>query len=127
VNLVNRNSFLPDLRTSKEQGQANFVNPGLFLYNVGVDAEITPKLKAIFNVSYLQFADTQSLELLLHDDKIGREIGIDYSLGLQYRPFLNNNAIITVGAAALQPLKGFQDIFEDHVEYSLFTAVTLTY
>jgi hypothetical protein len=127
VNLVNRNSFLPDLRTSKEQGQANFVNPGLFLYNVGVDAEITPKLKAIVNVSYLQFADTQSLELLLHDDKIGREIGIDYSIGLQYRPFLNNNAIITVGAAALQPLKGFQDIFEDHVEYSLFTAVTLTY
>jgi hypothetical protein len=127
VNLVNRNSFFPDLRTSKEQGQANFVNPGLFLYNVGVDAEITPKLKAIVNVSYLQFADTQSLELLLHDDKIGREIGIDYSIGLQYRPFLNNNAIITVGAAALQPLKGFQDIFEDHVEYSLFSAVTLTY
>ena len=55
VNLVGRNSFVPDLRTSKEQGQANFVNPGLFLYNVGADFELTPKLKLITNVSYLQF------------------------------------------------------------------------
>jgi len=33
------------------------------------------------------------------DDKIGRNIGIDYSLGLEYRPFLNNNVIFIVGAA----------------------------
>jgi hypothetical protein len=97
VNLVNRNSFYPDLRTSKEQGQANFVNPGLFLYNIGVDAELTPKLKLITNVSYLQFADTESIQLVLHDNKVGRNIGIDYSVGLQYRPFLNNNAIATFG------------------------------
>ena len=33
VNLVNRGSLLPDLRASKIQGQANFVNPGLYLAN----------------------------------------------------------------------------------------------
>ena len=127
VNLVNRNSFLPDLRTSKEQGQANFVNPGLFLFNIGMDAEITPKWKAIFNVSYLQFADTAPLELLLHDNKISRDIGIDYSIGVQYRPYLNNNAIITFGAAALQPLSGYRDIYQSETEYSIFTSVTLTF
>lgn len=127
VNLVNRNSFLPDLRTSKEQGQANFVNPGLFLYNVGFDAELTPKLKAIFNVSYIQLADTKSIELILHDDKIGRDFGIDYSLGLQYRPFLNNNAIFTVGAAVFQPLGGFEDIYQSTTEFSLFTGMTWTF
>jgi hypothetical protein len=127
VNLVNRNSFLPDLRTSKEQGQANFVNPGLLLYNVGVDADITPKLRAIGNVSYLQFATTEPIQLLLHDNKISRDIGIDYSIGLQYRPFLNNNAIINIGAAALVPGNGFKNIYTSQTLYSFFVGVTLTY
>ena len=127
MNLTQRNSFLPDLRTSKEQGQANFVNPGLFLYNIGADFDITPKVKLITNVSYLQFADTKSLQLLLFDDKIGRNIGIDYSMGIEYRPFLNNNVIFIIGAAALQPMGGYRDLFQDTVQYSIFTSVTLTY
>jgi hypothetical protein len=127
VNLKGRNSLEPDLRTSKEQGQANFVNPGLFLYNIGLDADITPKLKAITNVSFLQFADTKSLQLVLFDDKIGMNIGIDYSLGLEYRPYLNNNVIFIVGAAALQPMGGYRDLFQSTVEYSIFTSITLTY
>ena len=40
MNLVQRFSFTPNLRTSKEQGQANFVNPGLFLINVGADEAV---------------------------------------------------------------------------------------
>jgi hypothetical protein len=127
VNLVNRNSFLPDLRTSKEQGQANFVNPGLFIYNLGADMELTPKTKAIFNVSYLRFADTETIRLVLHDNKISPDIGIDASIGIQHRPFLNNNAIITIGAAALIPMNGFDDIYASDTVYSLFTGLTFTY
>jgi hypothetical protein len=127
VNLVNRNSFVPDLRTSKEQGQANFVNPGLFLYNVGVDADLTPKLKLITNASYLQFDSTAPLKLLLHDNKVGRDIGVDLSVGLQYRPFLNNNAIINIGVATLLPGRGFRDIYTSQTLYSVFAGVTLTY
>jgi hypothetical protein len=127
INTVNRNSFLPDLRTSKEQGQANFVNPGLFLYNVGTDFDITPKLKMLANVSWIQFADTQVLKELEHDNKIGRDIGLDYSVGLQYRPFLNNNAIINFGAAALTPGNGFRDLYSSQTLYSVFLGVTLAY
>ncbi len=127
MNLVNRQSFLPDLRTSKEQGQANFVNPGLFIYNIGADFDITPRLKAIANISYLMFDDTTVLKELLHDDKIGREIGLDYSIGIQYRPFLNNNAIINIGAAALTPANGFKDIYSSQTLYSIFMGITLTY
>ena len=127
MNLVNRNSFLPDLRTSKEQGQANFVNPGLFMYNLGFDADVTPKLKMIGNATWLQFVDTKSMQLLLFDDKIGRDIGIDYSLGFEYRPFLNNNCIFIVGLAALQPMGGYKDLFQSATEYSCFTSMTLTY
>jgi hypothetical protein len=127
TNLKGRNSLFADLTTSKEEGQANFVNPGLFLFNVGMDVEVTPKIKTIFNVNYIPFASTDSLELLLHDNKISPEFGIDYSVGVQYRPFLNNNAIITIGAAIFQPLDGFKDIYEDQVEYSIFTGLTFTY
>src|SRR5262249_18915940 len=86
VNVVNRNSFLPDLRTSKEEGQANFVNPGLFLYNIGMDMEVTPRVKVITNVSFLQFVDTEAIKVILHDNKISRDIGWDLSVGMQYRP-----------------------------------------
>ena len=127
VNLVNRNSFVPDLRTSKDQGQANFVNPGLLLYNAGVDADVTPKLRLTGNVSYLQFDTTAPLQLLLHQNKISRDIGIDYSVGVQYRPLLNNNVIINFGAAALVPANGFKDIYTSQTLYSIFTGFTVTY
>jgi hypothetical protein len=127
VNLVNRNSFLPDLRTSKEQGQANFVNPGLFLYNLGIDFDVTPKLKVITNASYLQFEDPNSLRLLLFDNKIGKDIGVDLSVGIQYRPLLSNNIIITAGAAALIPGQAFKDIYSSQTLYSTFLAFTVTY
>jgi hypothetical protein len=127
INLVNRNSLFPDLRTSKEQGQSNFVNPGLFVYNVGLDAELTPRLKAIFNVSYLRFDNTEPLKLLLHDNEIGSEIGVEYGIGLQYRPLLNNNMIFTIGASALTPLNGFSDIYSADTLYSVFGSITLTF
>jgi hypothetical protein len=38
-------SFLPDLRSSKDEGQSNFVNPGIYLYNAGADAKLLPTLK----------------------------------------------------------------------------------
>ena len=43
--------FLPNLRSSKEEGQSNFVNPGILLWNVGVDADLTPKLRAVTNLN----------------------------------------------------------------------------
>ena len=138
LNLVNRNSLLPNLRSSKEQGQANFVNPGLFLYNVGVEADLTPKLRGFFNINYLRFAETEPLELVLFQPHIRRDIGIDYGIGFQYRPLLNNNIILTLGASAFAPLDGFKDIYTSNCSgqgcgagsemlYSAFAGVALTY
>ena len=128
TNLVNRNSILPDLTSSKIEGQANFVNPGLFLVNAGADFEITPKLKLIFNANYLWFAHTEPLELFLQQRNIDREIGADISLGVQYRPLLNNNVIFNYGMAALVPGDGFEDIFEsDKPLMSAFVSLTLRF
>ena len=127
VGLFQRNSFVPNLRTSKEQGQASFVNPGLFLFNVGMDIETTPRTKVILNANYLMFDDTEVLEQILMDDKIRSEIGLDLSVGFQYRPFLNNNVIFTAGGAVLIPGKGFRDLYSSETLYSTFLSMTLTF
>jgi hypothetical protein len=113
VGLVQPNSLLPTLRSSKLEGQANFVNPGIFIYNAGVDVEVTQRLKAVFNVNYLRFHRTESLEYLLFQNRIRHGIGFDYSLGVAYRPFLVNNVTLTFGAALLKPAGGFRDIYTD--------------
>jgi len=111
VGLVQGNSILPSLRSSKSQGQANFVNPGIFIYNVGLDVDVTPRAKAIFNVNYLRFHRTEPLEYVLFQNHIRHDIGWDYSIGVEYRPFLINNVTVTFGAATLQTGTGFRDIF----------------
>lgn len=128
VNLTNRLSLLPDLRSSKTQGQINFVNPGLFLYNLGIDFEITPELKAIVNANYLQFHHTDVLEVFVNQNQINRELGWDVSLGVVWRPFLNNNMILTSGASGFFPGRGFVDIYEDdETLYNAFLQLTLAY
>ena len=116
VKLVNGNSLLPDLRSSKEEGQSNFVNPGLFLAGLFFDFKLTPKLTLDANVNYLRFHRVESLELLLFQPGIRKEIGWDYGLGLQLRPFLNQQVILQVGAAGFSPGKGFRDIYSSNCE-----------
>jgi len=120
LELVGRNSLVPSLRSSKIEGQPNFVNPGLFLFNVGADVELTPKLKAILNVNYLRFHHTAVLERLLFQPNIREDIGIDYSLGLRWRPFLIDNVVITGGVGVLQALGGLRDVYTN--ETFTFTA-----
>lgn len=113
VGLVQANSLLPSLRSSKIEGQANFVNPGIFIYNVGMDAEVTQRLKVVFNLNYLRFHRTESLEYVLFQNRIRHDIGFDYSVGVTYRPLLINNVQFTFGASYLQPGRGFRDIYTD--------------
>ncbi len=43
VNFKQTNSLVVDLRSSKTEGQANFVNPGVFIYGVGTDMDLLPR------------------------------------------------------------------------------------
>jgi len=125
--LTQRLSLLANIRSSKIEGQANHVNPGLFLYNVGVSAKVTPKVFVDINVNYLRFAETEVLELTQVQGDIDRSLGLDYSIGVQYRPLLTENVIITLSGAALTPFAGFEDIYTSQTLYSAFAAITLTY
>lgn len=113
IGLVQPNSLLPSLRSSKTEGQANFVNPGLMLFNLGVDAEVTQTVKAIFNANYLRFDRTEPLEYVLFQPRVRHEIGTDLSLGVIYRPFLVNNMTFTFGGNIFLAGKGFRDVYTD--------------
>jgi len=123
VALVTPFSFIPDLRSSKSQGQANFVNPGLRLYNVGVDADLTPKLRGFVNASYLQFDHTQPLQLVLFQPSIHRAIGWDFGLGVNYRPPLSENIVLTTGVSALVPGAGYTDVYNARTLLSGFAGL----
>jgi hypothetical protein len=116
VALKQPNSLYPNLRTSKAQGQANFVNPGIFIYSVGLDADTTPKLKTFLNFNYLRFAETDALQTGDLQDNIRGELGFDFSLGFQYRPLLTDNIIITAGIGLLIPGSGYRDIYRRNTD-----------
>jgi hypothetical protein len=111
VGLVQPFSLLPTLRSSKTEGQANFVNPGIFIYNAGVDAEVTQTVKTIFNANYLRFHRTEPLEYVLFQPGVRHEIGFDLSLGVVYRPLLINNLTFTFGGNLFKAGKGFRDVY----------------
>ncbi|HYJ06918.1 MAG TPA: hypothetical protein VEX43_17435, partial [Chthoniobacterales bacterium] len=77
----------------------------------GNDAEITPRLKAFMNVNYIWMAETEPIRQVLMTNKASNEIGLDCSIGFQYRPLLTNNIIITAGAGFLVPGAGYKDIY----------------
>ncbi|MCI0460250.1 MAG: hypothetical protein L0Z62_25135 [Gemmataceae bacterium] len=116
VQLTQRQSLVPDLRSSKTQGQSNFVNPGLHLLNFGVDVDVTPKFRIINNVNFLWFDNVNVLRQFVFQDRIQQYIGADLSLGVEYRPLLNNNIIFKFGIAGLIPGAGFKTLFNDRFD-----------
>ena len=120
-------SLIPSLRSSKEEGQANFVNPGIFLASAGADFDITPKWKGFLNCNYLRFERTEPLELLLFQSPIHHAIGEDAGIGVEYRPPLAENIVLTAGASALQPAQGFKDIYTGRTLFSLFGSAKFTF
>jgi hypothetical protein len=143
VNLKQRNSLVPNLRTSKFEGQSNFVNPGVFIWGVGSDLEMTPEMRLFLNANYIRLADTSVIKQTLFTNDADPSIGFDLSLGVIARPLLNDNVIITSGFAALIPDEGYNDIYdqarspvvgfnsypsdEPQFLYSAFVSLTLTW
>ncbi len=130
VALSGRNGLLPSLRSSKDQGQSNFVNPGLTLFGVGVDLDLTPQLRLVGNLSKLDFVDTSSLSVLRAQGAISRDIGVDLSAGVQYRPFMSQNLVFNASGAVLFPGRGFRQLYDEDgrgPQYSLLINLLLSF
>ena len=130
VALSGRNGLLPSLRSSKDSGQSNFVNPGLVLLGVGADVDLTPQLRLLGNISKLDFVNTSVLSVLRAQAGISRDIGVDVSAGLQYRPFQTQNIVLNASLAMLLPGKGLRQLYDEDQrgpQYSLLLNLLLTY
>ncbi|WP_116367713.1 hypothetical protein [Parahaliea mediterranea] len=127
VALSQRNAVLPDLRSSKEHGQSNFTNPGLWLAGAGVDLDLLPELRLSFNANYLAFAETEVLEVARQQANVDEEIGLDLSAALIWRPFMSQNVVARLSYAQLLSGQGFNDLYGEEDPYSLLLNVILTF
>ena len=131
VAISGRNGILNSLRSSKEQGQSNFNNPGTALIGVGGDFDITPTTRLSTNVNHLWFADTAVLQTLRNEGSIPKDIGWDLSAAAIWRPKATQNIVARLSAAVLAPGKGFRDLFankaQDRAYYSILANVILSY
>jgi len=131
VSVNGRNGILNNLRSSKEQGQSNFNNPGLWLVGVGADFDLTPEVRVSANANHLWFEDTTTLENLRIEGSIPSDIGYDLSASAIWRPKANQNIVFRLSGATLLGGDGFQDLFDNRGDgtafYSILANVTLTY
>ena len=127
VTLSGQNGLLNSMRPNKGQGQSSFTNPGLVLAGIGGDFDLTPKLRASFNLNQLWFEDTAALEAARNQGGIAKDIGQDVSLALTWRPLTSQNVIVRVAAAALVPGQGYKDLYGDETPYSVFANLILAY
>lgn len=126
-----RNGILNSLRSSKEQGQSNFNNPGLVLLGAGADFDLTPEFRLSANANHLWFENTSVLQVLRNEGSIPREIGFDLSAAAIWRPKANQNLVFRLSAATLLAGDGFRDLFTSRgggQEFvSILANVVLTY
>ncbi len=131
VSVNGRNGILNSLRSSKEQGQSNFNNPGTMLLGIGADFDLTPDFRISANANHLWFEDTSTLQALRVEGSIPKDIGYDISAAAIYRPKANQNIVFRLSGAALFSGDGFRDLFDnlgqDRNYYSILANVILTY
>ena len=125
--MVNPGSLLASLRSNKFEGQANFVNPGLLVVNLGADFDVTPKLRAFVNANYLRFMQTEPLQIVLMQRPIRHGVGTDFGAGIEYRPPLTDNIVLTAGSAYLVPANGFEQILNGKTLIAVFAKLKLLF
>lgn len=125
VALATRNGVLNNLRSSKEEGQSNFTNPGVMLAGIGVDMDVRPTLRLSFNANSLYFDDTAVLEVARNQGPIDKHIGYDVSASLIYRPMMSQNIVVRASYATLLAGDGFDALFPDDEDpgYFLLNAI----
>ncbi len=127
VALSGRNGVLNSLRSSKEQGQSNFTNPGTLLLGAGMDYDVLPELRLSWNANHLWFDKTAVMEVARNQGSIDKAIGWDLSVAGIYRPFMTQNIVFRLSAAALLPGKGYRQMFGDETNYTVLANLLLTY
>ena len=123
ISVNGRNGILNSLRSSKEQGQSNFNNPGTMLAGAGADFDLTPQLRVSGNANHLWFQNTTTLQVLRNEGSIPKQIGWDLSAAAIWRPKATQNIVARLSAATLVPGKGFRDLFDNEQRHRNYYSV----
>ncbi|KEQ51601.1 hypothetical protein [Sphingobium chlorophenolicum] len=131
IGINGRNGILNSLRSSKEQGQSNFNNPGTMLLGAGADFDLMPELRVSANANHLWFQNTATLQALRNEGSIPKSIGWDLSTAAIWRPKATQNIVFRLSGATLLPGAGFRDLFTNSERnrnyYSVLANLILSY
>ncbi|WP_313801296.1 hypothetical protein [Sphingobium sp.] len=131
IGINGRNGILNSLRSSKEQGQSNFNNPGTMLLGAGADFDLMPELRLSANANHLWFQNTATLQALRNEGSIPKSIGWDLSTAAIWRPHATQNIVFRLSGATLLPGAGFRDLFTNSEGnrnyYSVLANLILSY
>jgi hypothetical protein len=131
IGVNGRNGILNSLRSSKEQGQSNFNNPGTMLLGAGADFDVLPELRISANANHLWFENTATLQALRNEGSIPKAIGWDLSTAAIWRPHATQNIVFRLSGATLLPGAGFRDLFTNSERnrnyYSVLGNLILSY
>jgi hypothetical protein len=124
VALSTRNGILNNLRSSKDEGQSNFTNPGTVMAGLGVDMDVLPELRVTLNFNTLYFAETEVLEAARLQKNIDKHMGYDVSASVTWRPLMTQNIVVRAAYATLLPGKGLDALFPSvDLRYYMLNAV----
>jgi len=123
ISINGRNGILNSLRSSKEEGQSNFNNPGTILVGAGGDFDLSPQVRISANLNHLWFENTSSLQVLRSEGSIPRDIGWDLSLAGIWRPKATQNIVGRLSAAVLVPGAGFKDLFDNKQRDDIYVSI----
>ena len=131
VGLSSRNGVLADLRSSKDEGQSNFNNPGTVLAGGGTDVDVTPTVRVTGNLNHIWFANTAVVQALRQQGAVPRDLGWDVSTAVIWRPGMTQNVVLRASAAVFLPDAGFGRLFpttgRDSALYSVLINTILSF
>jgi hypothetical protein len=127
IDLKQRDSLYPSLRSTSDTGESNFTNPGLELLGLGADLDLMPSLRVSLDVSHVLFANTAPLVAILGRTDISSTVGTDASLDAIYRPFISQNLIARVSLAKLFAAPAARPLVGSNSPFSMFFNLVLTY
>lgn len=124
VTISGPNGVLNDLRSSKDEGQSNFDNPGTILAGIGADFDLLPQLRLAMNLNDLSFVDPQVIDVARSQGGVPKHIGEDASVSLIYRPLMTQNIVLRASYARLISSRGYDALFpKTDPYYALLNAV----
>jgi hypothetical protein len=101
VNLAGGNNILNSLRSSQDEGQSNFANPGIILAGIGGDFDLLTQLRMSLNANSLFFADPQVIAAARNQAFSQHYLGEDVSVTFTYRPLDTQNIVLRTSYAQL--------------------------